>query len=64
MIKQLFFTAALLAPSLTYAGNPSATLPGQIVPAGTIPAPAQAAGFTTLAFSADEATVSVESTYC
>ena len=38
MIKQRFFTAALLAPSLAYAGNPSTTLSGQIVPAGSDPA--------------------------
>jgi hypothetical protein len=33
MIKRLFFTAALLAPGLAYAGTPSADLSGQIVPA-------------------------------
>jgi hypothetical protein len=32
MIKQLFFTAALLVPGLAYAGNPSAVESGQIVP--------------------------------
>ena len=54
MIKKLFFTAALVVPSLAYAGNPSADLAVQIVPAGSaVPAPAQAAGFTTLALNAD-----------
>jgi hypothetical protein len=56
MIKQLFFTTVLLAPGLAYAGTPSATLPGQIVPAGsdpTPPAPATAAGFTTLVLNSD-----------
>ena len=52
MIKQLFFTAALLTPALAYAGTPRATLPGQIVPP-TVPAPAAAAGFTTLAANYD-----------
>lgn len=33
MIKDLFFTAALLVPGLAYAGNPSADLSVQIVPA-------------------------------
>lgn len=56
MIKKLFFTAALLVPSLAYAGTPSATLPGQIASAGSdpaVPAGAAAAGFTTLALNAD-----------
>jgi hypothetical protein len=56
MIKQLLFTAALLLPGLAYSGNPSADLSGQVVPAGSgpaVPAPAQALGFTTLAFSTD-----------
>ncbi len=54
MIKGLFFTAALLVPSLAYAGNPSASLSVQVVPAGLqVPAGAQAAGYTTLAFEAD-----------
>lgn len=48
MIKGVFFTAALLMPSLAYAGNPSANLSVQVVPAG-----AQAAGYTTLAFHSD-----------
>jgi hypothetical protein len=34
MIKRLFLAAALVAPGLAYAGNPSANLPVQIVPAG------------------------------
>jgi hypothetical protein len=66
MIKNLFFTAALLAPGLAYAANPSANLPVQIVPAGSniacdagptytgsVPAPAGGAGFTTCALNAD-----------
>lgn len=56
MIKKLFFMAALLAPGLAYAGTPSATLPGQIVPAGSppaVPAPATAAGFTTCIICSD-----------
>jgi hypothetical protein len=48
MIKKLFFTAALLVPALAYGADPSANLPIQIVPASAVPAPAQAAGFTTL----------------
>jgi hypothetical protein len=35
MIKQLFFTAALLVPGLTYGGNPSADLSVQVVPSAT-----------------------------
>jgi hypothetical protein len=54
MIKALFFTAALLAPSLAYAGNPSANLSVQIQAATqVVPAGAQAAGYTTLAFHSD-----------
>ena len=56
MIKALFFTAALLAPGLACGANPSADLSVQIVPAGStpaVPAAAQAAGFTTLAYDAD-----------
>jgi hypothetical protein len=66
MIKQLFLTAALLAPGLAYAGNPSADLSGQIVPAsgsiacgvgpnytGSIPTQASTAGFTTCAANYD-----------
>lgn len=65
MIKTLFFTAALLMPGLAYAGNPSTTLSGQIVSAaseacdygpnyaGSVPAPAQAAGFTHCAANYD-----------
>jgi hypothetical protein len=64
MIKQLFFTAALLVPGLAYGANPSADLSVQIVPAGgtacdtgtnapSIPAAAQAAGFTTCALYLD-----------
>jgi hypothetical protein len=49
MIKKLFFTTALVVPSLAYAGNPSADLAVQIVPAVAPPAPAAAAGFMTLA---------------
>ena len=39
MIKKLLFTAALLMPGIAYAGAPSATLPGQIVPGSGIPNP-------------------------
>ncbi len=39
MIKQLFLTAALLLPGLAYAGNPSADLSTQIVPAAPPPTP-------------------------
>jgi hypothetical protein len=68
MIKTLFFIAALLVPGLAYAGTPSAPFSDQVVPAGppsgtkcdygpnysgSIPAPAQAAGFTTCALNAD-----------
>jgi hypothetical protein len=66
MIKKLLVAAALLVPSLGYAGNPSADLsaantpaapapstPAPSTPASSIPAPAQAAGFTTLALDAD-----------
>src|SRR5216683_4717012 len=47
--------AALLAPSLACDANPSADLSVQIVPASApaVPAPAQAAGFTTQALNAD-----------
>jgi hypothetical protein len=56
MNTNVFFIAALLAPSLAYAANPSADLSVQIVPAEpapTIPAGAQAAGFKTLAANYD-----------
>jgi hypothetical protein len=56
MIKSIFLTAALLAPSLAYGQNPSADLPVQVVSAGsdpTVPAPAVAAGFTDHVLSAD-----------
>jgi hypothetical protein len=53
MIKKLFFMAALLVPGLANGADPSATLPVQIVPSQAIPAGAQRAGFTTLAFSSD-----------
>jgi hypothetical protein len=55
MIKQLFFTAALLAPGLAYGAGPSADLTVQINPAGGLlpPPPAVAAGFTTLVLNAD-----------
>src|SRR5215472_14234564 len=35
MIKKLFLLAALLAPGLAYAGNPSANLSAQVVRAGS-----------------------------
>ena len=63
MIKQLLFTAALLVPGLAYAGNPSADLSIQVVPAGTAGTcgtimgqagtDATAAGFTTCALYND-----------
>jgi hypothetical protein len=67
MMKKLIFTMALLVPSLAYGGNPSADLSVQVVPAGSnpiacdigpnytgsIPAGAQAAGFTHCAINAD-----------
>ena len=60
MIKKLLFTAALLVPGLAYGQNPSTNLSAQVVPAGSdpiacdigpaytgsIPAPAQAMGYT------------------
>ena len=58
MIKQVFFAGALVVPVLAHAGTPSATLPGQIVPAGQDPTPppqAAAAGFTTLLANFDPA---------
>src|SRR5690348_16001070 len=55
MIKKLSFMAALWLPGLAYAGNPSADLSVQIVPAPP-PAPAVAAGFTTLTLNADFST--------
>jgi hypothetical protein len=60
MIKQLFFTAALLLPGLAYGGNPSAVESGQIAPAGNppVPAPAAAAGFTSQVLNADFSQVS------
>jgi hypothetical protein len=69
MIKKLIFIAALLAPGLAYGGNPSANLTVQIAPTsdppnsiacdigpnytGSIPAGAQAAGFTHCAANYD-----------
>src|SRR5215475_4350042 len=54
MVRELFYAAALLVPGLAYAGNPSADLSVQIVPAvPQVPAGAQAAGFTTLAANYD-----------
>jgi hypothetical protein len=54
MIKKVLLTAALLAPGLAY-GQVSAPLDPPVAPAGdlTVPAPAAAAGFTTLALNAD-----------
>ena len=60
MIKKIIFTLALLAPGLAYGQTPSASFSDKVVPAGSdpiacdigpnyigsIPAPAQAAGFT------------------
>jgi hypothetical protein len=57
MIKKLLLTAALLAPALAYCqlGVPLNPLPPVAPPAQdpTVPAPAAAAGFTTLALNAD-----------
>jgi hypothetical protein len=55
MIRRLFFTAALLMPGLAYSANPSANLTVQIVPGSdpAVPAPAVAAGFTTLIANLD-----------
>jgi hypothetical protein len=52
MIKQLFFTAALLVPGLAYAANPGANLSVQVIPAGpnnppTPPTQATVANFNT-----------------
>jgi hypothetical protein len=60
MIKKIIFTVVMLAPGLAYGQNPSASFTDQVVDpsngittcdvgppyTGTIPAPAQAAGFT------------------
>jgi hypothetical protein len=63
MIRRLFFTAALLLPGLAYGGNPSLDLSVPVPVASiacdqgpnvaSIPAPAQAAGFTHCALNAD-----------
>jgi hypothetical protein len=58
MIKQLFFTAALLVPGLAYAANPSATLSVQVIPAGpnnppAPPAQAAVANFNTCVICMD-----------
>jgi len=67
MIKELFFTVALLAPGLASGGNPSGNLSVEVVPAspngvacdigpaytGAVPAAAQAAGFTHCAANYD-----------
>jgi hypothetical protein len=53
MKKILFLMAVLLAPNLAYCANPSAHLSVQVVPAASVPAGAQAAGFTTLAANYD-----------
>jgi hypothetical protein len=52
MIKKLLLTAALLAPGLAY-GQVSAPLDPPVVPAGQVPAPAAAAGFTANVLKAD-----------
>src|SRR5215468_9711446 len=48
MIARLFFMVALLLPFLAY-GDPSVDLSTNVIPATSAPAPAAAAGFTTLA---------------
>ena len=67
MIKELFFAVVLLAPTLAYSGNPSGDLSVEVVPAssngiacdigpnytGSIPAAAQAVGFTHCAANYD-----------
>jgi hypothetical protein len=56
MLRKLFSTAALLVAGLAYACSASTDLSAQIVPAGSnraVPAPAQVAGFTLLAFESD-----------
>ena len=67
MIKQLLFAAALLAPCIAHAANPSAPFSTQVVPAasdsiacdsgpkytGAVSAPAQKAGFTRCLLNAD-----------
>jgi hypothetical protein len=66
MIRTLCFTAALLAPGVAYAANPTATFSDQVVPAGSdpiacdigppaasIPPGAQAAGYTHCAANYD-----------
>lgn len=72
MIRKLVFTAALLAPGVAYAANPSAAFSDQVVPAGSdpiacaigpaytgsIPAPAVAAGWTTCVANYDFTTSS------
>lgn len=53
MIKKLFFVALLLlTPGLAY-GLASITLPGQVVPGSSVPAPAAAAGFMTPVLNID-----------
>ena len=74
MIKKLFYIAALLLPSLAYGGSPNADLSVQVMPsgggiacdvgpnyAGSVPAPAQAAGFTHCALNADFTTNTTDS---
>jgi hypothetical protein len=56
MIKRLFFMGALLVPGLACGADPSAPLSVEVVTAGpapAVPAPAAAAGFTTLAANYD-----------
>ena len=65
MIKKLFYIAALLLPGLAYGGSPSTDLSVQVVSAQSglqVPAPAQAAGFTTLALNADFTTSAYSNT--
>ena len=65
MIKTLFYIASLLLPGLAYGGSPNADLSIQVVPPQSgppVPAPAQAAGFTTLALNADFTTPTYSNT--
>jgi hypothetical protein len=56
MKTKLLLAAALLAPTLAFSANPSADLSVQVVPVASspaVPAGAQAARYTTLAFHSD-----------
>ena len=74
MIRKLFYIAALLLPGLAYGGSPSTDLSVEVVSSGagiacdsgpnyngSVPAPAQAAGFTHCALNADFTTNTTDS---